>query len=63
MASSTPTVGEMQQGQQVRFMLEIAHFRNLNIQRMRVKVKGMRKYRARVVRAKSNAENLFQVPK
>jgi hypothetical protein len=56
-------VGEMQQGQQIRFMLEIAHFINLNIQRMRVKVKGMRKYKARVVRAKSNAEKLFHVPK
>jgi hypothetical protein len=56
-------VGEMQQGQQIRFMLVIVHFINLNIQRMRVKVKGMRKYRARVVRAKSSAEKLFQVPK
>jgi hypothetical protein len=56
-------VGEMHQGQQIRFMLEIAHFINLNIHRMRVKVKGMRKYRARVVRTKSRAEKLFQVPK
>jgi hypothetical protein len=56
-------VDEMQQGQQIRFMFDIAHLINLNIHRTRVKVNGMRKYRASVVRAKSNAEKLFQVPK